>query len=254
MMRINEALSTFDEYTRRARVYPGLLAVLPIIVFSAALLGAKPLIALTPILLSGGMLFLLVNVVRSFGKKAEVRLIRRWDGLPTTKMLRHREASNRVLFDRRRSAVSAIFDTPLPSRRQEAANPTHADELYVAATRCVIAHLRARSTDLPLLAHENMSYGYARNMFGLKPLALAILAGCLVADAVVLKRNGLSSALVVVAATHGVLTIIWLSFVRSGWVQQAAKTYAERLFEALDQPQRPQPDTQSNARLGNPDG
>ncbi|MEU7944144.1 hypothetical protein AB0C50_05630 [Micromonospora taraxaci] len=238
-MRLSEAVSGFDSYSRRARIYPALLAVLPVALISALLTNNKPLVALSPILLSAGTLFLAGNIVRVLGQRTQQRLIVKWDGMPTTKLLRFREAQNSVMLQRRRQALEVLFGAPLPTRRQEAANPQKADEAYIAATRCLITHMRSRPGQFPLIDHENATYGFARNLLGVKPLALVVLTASVAADAVIYLRDGLAGPLVVVAGLHVGLATVWLFFIRPAWVRQAAETYAERLLEALDLPSGP---------------
>lgn len=235
-MRLSEAVSSFDSYSRRARIYPGMLVVLPVALISAVLTNNKPLVAMAPILLSAGTLFLVGNIVRALGQRTQQRLVKQWDGMPTTKLLRFRQAQNQVMLQRRRQALESLFGIPLPTRRQEAANPDKADEAYIAATRCLIAHVRSHRGQFPLVDHENATYGFARNLLGVKPLALVVLAASLAADTVIYLRDGLTAPLVVVGGLHLGLAAIWLLFIRPTWVRQAAETYAERLFEALDLP------------------
>ncbi len=235
-MRLSEVVSSFDSYSRRARIYPGMLVVLPVAMISAVLTSNEPLVALAPILLSTGTLFLVGNIVRALGQRTQRRLVKQWDGMPTTKLLRFRQAQNQVVLERRRRALEALLGSPLPTRRQEAANPQKADEAYIAATRSLIAHVRSRPGQFPLVSHENAHYGYARNLLGVKPLALVVLTASLAADTVIYLRAGLTVPLVMIGALHLGLAAVWLLFIRPPWVRQTAETYAERLFEALDLP------------------
>ncbi|MGN9811993.1 hypothetical protein ACTMSW_21875 [Micromonospora sp. BQ11] len=248
-MKLSEAVSGFDSYSRRARIYPAMLAVLPVALISTLLTTNKPLVALSPILLSAGTLFLASNIVRVLGQRTQQRLIVTWDGMPTTKLLRFREAQNSVMLQRRRQALEALFSAPLPTRRQEAANPQKADEAYIAATRCLITHVRSRPGQFPLIDHENATYGFARNLLGVKPLALVVLTASVAADAAIYLRDGLTGPLVVVGGLHLALVAVWFFFIRPAWVRQAAETYAERLLEALDLP----PDRAMNEQDGSGD-
>ncbi|MEU4473873.1 hypothetical protein [Micromonospora sp. NPDC023888] len=213
-----------------------MLAVLPAALISALLTNNRPLVALSPILLSAGTLFLASNIVRVLGQRTQQRLIVKWNGMPTTRLLRFRQAQNSVMLQRRRQALEVLFGAPLPSRRQEVANPRKADEAYVAATRRLITHVRSRPGQFPLIDHENASYGFARNLLGVKPLALVVLTSSVAADAVIYFRDGLTGPLVTVGGLHLGLAAAWLFFIRPTWVRQAAETYAERLLEALDVP------------------
>ncbi len=233
-MKISDALSSLDEYTRRARVWPGFIAASPILVLAVLFLPRAPLAALAPLVGFMGAAFLLANIVRSRGKALEARLVASWDGMPTTHALRYRESQNIVLLGRRRAVLEQIMGSPLPTRRQEQANPAKADEAYIAATRVLISRVRAKSSSFPLVQEENIAYGYARNLLGLKLIGLTLLLLAFMVDAYVLWRNGPSIQAWVAIGIHLALTATWLLFIRESWVRQAGETYAERLFETLD--------------------
>jgi hypothetical protein len=231
---IEHAPKLFDEYSRHARVLPGLWAAAPVLIAAAVLLPRQPLMALLPIVLGCGFTVLLAGIVRNLGKDLERKLIRDWDGLPTTHILRHREAGNRAIFNRRRKALERLYGEPLPTPRQEATNPAGADEVYVAATRRLIDQVRARQEEFPLVQHENIAYGRARNMLALRPYAIGLLGLMGVIDYYAWSQKGATAGWWVVVVGHLALLGCWLVFVREAWVRQAANTYAERLFEALD--------------------
>ncbi len=231
---IEEALKLFDAYSRRARVLPGLWAMAPVFIAGALLVPKQPLTALLPIAVGCGFTVLLASIVRNLGKNLERQLVGDWDGMPTTHLLRHREAGNPAIFDRRRKALERLYGQPLPTRRQEAANPANADEVYVAATRRLIDQVRARNDEFPLVQHENITYGRARNMLALRPYAVGVIGLAAVIDYYVWTQKGAAAGWAVVVVAHAVLLGCWLCFVRESWVRQAADTYAERLFEALD--------------------
>jgi hypothetical protein len=165
----------------------------------------------------------------------EERLIKRWDGFPTTKMLRHREKQNVGMFERRRRKLEQLYGEQLPTRGEEANHPGSADERYVAATRFLITLVRERRDDFPRVHEENISYGFARNLLGLKPVAIAVALVAIVGDGVFVLADGHEVA-IVVAVMNLVLLVFWVFFVKSSWVLQAGTTYAERLFEALESP------------------
>ncbi|WP_433051715.1 hypothetical protein [Dactylosporangium sp. CS-033363] len=230
----NDILSHFDDFSRRTRALPGLWAVAPIGIAGAVLAPKGPQVALFPILVASGFVVLLAIVVRNLGRDLEVRLVRDWNGMPTTHMLRHSEAGNLAVFTRRRKALELLYGATLPTKRQEQVNPASADELYVAATRHLINRVRARKDEFPLVRRELIAYNRARNMLALRPYALVIVGVAAAIDYYAWNSNGTSGAWWLVVAAHAVLLGMWLFFVREYWVRQTADTYAERLFEALD--------------------
>lgn len=226
--------SLLDKYSLKARVYPALLAALPLVVSITLLWVHKPIDALLPAGASLGVIYLLANIVRSRGQTIEKRLILKWDGLPTTSMLRYRSVENTVLVERYRSQLEKLLSITLPTRRQERQQPDRADEHYVAATRSLITRVRAKSRDFPLVQEENIQYGFRRNLLGLKPVAIGVIALSACADAIYLAIVGIDGRLIAaVAVGIGMLTV-WLAIVRPEWVHQAGRSYAERLFETLE--------------------
>lgn len=224
----------FDEYSVKARLFPGLIAALPLSILAVVYLPNKPLLALLGAAGAAGAMFLLASFVRELGKRAEQGLLVQWDGLPTTALLRHRTPQNNVLFTQRRQALEHMLDERLPTESEELASPKLADDAYIAATRRLISRVRERKLDFPRVHEENISYGFARNMLGIKKLAITLVSLAMTLDLVLLYRDGVEAIVVVALAAHIVLLLFWALFVRSGWVRRAGTSYAERLFETLD--------------------
>jgi hypothetical protein len=80
-----------DPYERKARLIPGLLVALPLIIPLVSVYGAKnPLLtSVIGLLSSCGAMFALANISRGLGKALEVKLVSKWGGMPTTIILRH---------------------------------------------------------------------------------------------------------------------------------------------------------------------
>ncbi len=138
------------------------------------------------------------------------------------------------MFQERRKALEQVLGRPLPTKRQEASNPDHADDAYIAAVRALIGRVRERKEEFPRLHEENIHYGFARNLLALKPIALPLLLLGLGGGVWVMRRTGLSAPGVILAAVYAVAIGVWALFVRPNWVRQVGTTYAERLFETLD--------------------
>ena len=120
-----------DEYTRNARLKPAFLVALPI-ALTVAVLGFKQSATegtLFGLASSLGFTFLLSQLVRDRGKAREAWLFERWNGKPTTAMLRHIDTRlnvhTRIRYHGR--LRSMLPDISLPSAEQEKANPTDAD-------------------------------------------------------------------------------------------------------------------------------
>ena len=165
----------------------------------------------------------------------------RWGGSPTTQMLRHRNAdANPELRRHYHARIAALSPSlAMPTAEDEARDPAHADEVYEAATRLLIARTRDRKR-FPLVFNENVYYGYRRNLWAMKPIGVTIallsLAGCLwpivASHTPVIKVK--ADWWVSTAICAG-LVLVWLAWVTPAWVRIAAQAYAERLLEACDQ-------------------
>src|SRR5437899_1342954 len=101
----------FDEYDRKARLTPGLLAVAPIS-FLVIALGWRsyPVVAVAGgILIGAGATYVLAILVRHLGRRVESQLWAAWGGPPTSSLLRTRvKGGNATLRDSRRRAIETV--------------------------------------------------------------------------------------------------------------------------------------------------
>lgn len=227
-----------DEYDRGARIYPALLAVLPISI-TFLILGVTSATwwtGLSGLVLASGLWGLVAQMGRYPGKKMEPSLWKSWGGPPTTVLLRHREG-NRVRVARLHERLAAITQLTFPSAEDEQRDPDGADETYEAAA----AELREATRDqtrFPLVFKENCNYGYRRNVLGLKPWAIGscVLAACLTAVVLIFDQpdflkvdDGLGVTLILMDLIGA---LAWSKLVTPEWVRQPAFAYAERLLES----------------------
>lgn len=194
---------------------------------------------------SCGLLTLLMHVGRHTGKDAQDRLFRMWDGTPSAAMLRHRDTRIRPTTKARYRAFleRAIPNLRLASPEDESAGADHAEDGYASATSWLLAQTRDRNR-FGLLFSENVSYGFRRNVWALKPWALVL-------DAIVIAVAGTQIAglwtgsagnwtadsgatswiVVALAAAHAG---IYATKIRPEWVRSAAESYARQLLAACD--------------------
>jgi hypothetical protein len=229
----------FDKYSRRARLRPVLIMLLPLALPLAVGVQALPrgrwLWLL--ILLSGLPLFA-DQLGRSRGKRIEAQLFRSWGGKPTVQLLRWRGPTNRQRLGFLRTRIQDIVGSALllPTEQEELADPQRADEIYDAAGLA----LRVRARGLPgaeLVQEQNCEYGFRRNTFGLRPYALptAVVALLAVLAWAFTEPNFLgrpsTSLLVALIVVEALLVAFQALLVRERWVASAAWLYAERLME-----------------------
>jgi hypothetical protein len=252
MTEVTAISGFFNRYSMVARYYPALLAIAPLIWTPAVLVpdffsdfrkwsGS--------IIVFSAVLYLIASLARSRGKFVEKHLIQRWGGWPTTLVLRHRDSVvdpiTKARYHRSLAAISGIHSLPAPM--EEAADPTMADNLYRSATKRLIELRRGRA--FRMLEDENASYGFRRNLFGLKWTAVCIALVAAGATAIVWwnsfgRPSNVTTLLQAVSAgarfpalfcVDLIYATAMLCAVTHRFVEQAAYEYAAALFRTLDQ-------------------
>jgi hypothetical protein len=235
-----------DPYERKARVTPGLLVVLPLLVPLLCVYGPRhPVLTSLVALLGGcGAIYGLASVARGRGKQLEEALVDEWGGMPTTIALRHSDSFlDSVSKQRYHAAIAAKLGIAMPTAEEEAADPAKADDTYVGATKRLRELTRSNKS---LLLKENIDYGFHRNMLAMKPIgmivsALGILYGLAIARVVQVNAPYLVPANLLdpgLAAGLSLLVSIstltaWLFYFDRAAVRRIGFVYAERLFELL---------------------
>jgi hypothetical protein len=238
-----------DPYDLKARLFPGLLVLMPVIAFIALNWGSKHPVttALASIMLACGGPYALASAVRTWGQRAQARLYARWGSQPSTLLLRHR---NVRLAKQTKALYHELSRTKLqvhvPTEAEEAADPVAADGAYEAVANA----LRPLTNDkgkFPFIFKELVQYGFNRNAYGVRwvgaftsvaaALVALLRAGVLAvrepyvnlqAFATIDFAEGLTLAL------SAVLLLVWLFHFTPKTVEQSGYSYALRLYEALN--------------------
>lgn len=239
--------SITDPYERQARLFPALLALLPLFITVGSIYGPR-LSALTnvvTVIIACGGLYLLAQVSRDRGKALEARLFAQWGGKPSTQLLRHRDPSIEAATKSRYHVfLSRKLAQALPAPSHEDDNPKSADDVYQSAVRWLLNHTTDHER-FQLLFKENISYGFRRNALGLKPLGLFIAIACVVFVLVkygVVTASGWSNLSLSKLPDEAWLSLVvslvavavWITFFTKQRVRAAAFTYAETLLRACD--------------------
>lgn len=233
----------FDTYSFSARLQPMLIVLFPIILAfpiwspTAFKLGAT-LVSLTA---TCGILVVFSHLARSFGLKAQDKLVSEWGGMPTTLSLRHSDGTlDEITTSRYHNFLQHnVPGWVAPNFEEEDSASNEADHKYNSA----VIWLRENTRDpsrFPLILKENISYGFRRNLYGLKPFGLTT---CILAFGVsvyfiwgtspesIFGREILKSLYILVAFFF----ILWWSFaVTKEWVKSAAISYSRALLAACD--------------------
>ncbi len=232
-----------DPYSRQARLQPALIVVIPaailIVVWFPALLSVWGVVL--TVASSCGITILLSQIARDRGKRREPELSAAWRGKPSVALLRH--SDDRVDENtkaRYRAFLKArLPDLKLPGALDEEADPAAADRAYQSVTAWLLTQTRDTKI-FGLLFRENVSYGFRRNLWGLKPIGLvvALASACTSAAALVYDYLALHEALlaqvVIVTAAAWILALVWLSLITPAWVRIPADAYGQQLLAACD--------------------
>jgi hypothetical protein len=236
---------SFDRYSLRARLAPVLIVLSPLGALAATFVNwqswSAASSALVGVLATFGPATLLTEFGRDRGKEKQQKLFELWGGKPSTVMLRHTSKSlNALTLARYHERLRQLLpDLLVPSAEQEMQNPTAADTVYESCAD----YLRTRTKDTTRyerLFSQNVSFGYRRNLWAMKPFALVLLLICLLASLSVIgfslysgqsKPFGwLCSALI-----DGSLLAAWVRIVRPEWVRVPADEYARQLLSACEE-------------------
>lgn len=226
-----------DRYTLLARVGPAVL------VGTAACLAVTAWIPFTewPFKLAAGttviaiIAMVLGQLVRDAGKAIEKALWAKWGGPPTARMLRHRDESLRpgVKASLHARMLELGFVERMPTNQEEDEDPDGADLIYQTCSdrlRNKALELKAKSP-FDVVHQENISYGFRRNLLGIRPYALCIVAASLLgaAAAFLFGRHPyleVGGIFVVGAAI--------LASANESALKRTADNYSERLLNAVD--------------------
>jgi hypothetical protein len=230
-----------DRYDIEARHAPAALAVLPAVVVGFYLVPEFTTSIVLPASFAAvaiaAIYALLARATRVRGREIQEKLYASWGGTPTTTMLRHSDhrlpgPTKTRYHDQLRQLGK---DFKIPTAAEEAADPKGTDEMYASAVDEL--RRRAKAAGVQSVHRENISYGFARNLLGLRPLGIGI---CIAALAVLLAalwmRTGgdlkeFSSLDVGIIAILIVDLLAWAILVTANFVRHQADAYAGALLE-----------------------
>jgi len=229
-------------YNRQARLYPALLLIAPIVVTVVSLFPVKILEIKSVVASVGGIggAFLLTQLARDAGKKREPLLFNIWGGMPSVSIFRHRDTRlDSITKARYHKLLSTqVNGTKAPTIEEEQENPASADETYKAWSHYL--RVNARDTKkFSLLFHENISYGYRRNTWGLRPIGITISLLCTLSSGARLwhiynTTGQLGQEIMGALGLSTLFVVLWLFRFTMDWVRVPADAYAERLAESVE--------------------
>jgi hypothetical protein len=229
-------LSFVDIYVVRARLFPAILAAAPAFALAVVCV-AWDRLALSQVIATlalGVLLFVLADLARRRGKRIEAIVEKRLGGRPSA--LRYRDTT---LSDVAKARYLVFLGSKLgeiaPSPADEARDPVAADQFYDRASAWLREHTRD-TKKFSILFEENITYGFRRNLYGLKWPALILNVVVIAISAMVLWFRHFQnweapfsekfSAVIIIAVLHALYIAI---VVTEKGVIEASRQYARQL-------------------------
>ena len=186
-----------------------------------------------------GGTILLAFIARDLGKAAQDRLYKKWGGRPTELLMMHSGPVDPALRARRHTALRALFpDVHVPRAAEEVADRDAAYQRFTTFTTLIITRYRTMVDKFPLVYEENCNYGFRRNMFGLRPIGIAVSVIAAVALGLALfitfSAHDVPTIALAIEAVNVAMLVAWIVWVNELAVLRGANLYAERLLETLD--------------------
>ncbi len=241
------AIKFFDAYSIRARLFPALIAAAPALAALTLLISWRTF-GISNVIASIGMLVLLFAVAdfaRARGRAIEIELHAELKGLPSITMFRRSDQTiNDGSKNRYRDHLARELGVSAPSIEEEREDQRAADAFY---EQCGV-WLRQRTRDtkaFPLLFAENITYGFRRNLLGVKAFSLWLNAIVVTVCAFMLWRiswalntplGGKLAVVLIVAVAHAAYMVL---AVNRKAVRDASRAYGRELIlscESLLQP------------------
>jgi len=232
-----------DKYSLNARIYPVVILLFPLVIIgiSYSFEYESYLQVLSTLGVSAALTYLLSNLGRDKGKQKEPDLWKKWGGMPTVQLL----SFNNELIDKhtKRKYHKILLElSPIEEKNIDFENVSldSVSDIYKSWTKYLISKTRD-TKQFSLLFKENISYGFRRNLWGLKNISLVFISLILIGNYGFQVFNyGMSnfqnypiqffiSELLLI-----ILTLIWLFWINSDWIKIPAFAYGERLLESIE--------------------
>ncbi|GAA4754918.1 hypothetical protein GCM10025783_30040 [Amnibacterium soli] len=233
-----------DSYSRTARLYPALLALLPgtvgIVVFFDLAAWVRTVVL---VVVAAGLHVAVMVKVSDVGRARQDRVWARLGGNPTALRMRWATSTDDARLAEEHRRVQVMSGIELPTRGSEQADPAAAIRTYERAVR----RLREKTRDVdkyPRVRAELIAYGFARNVFGLRRAGIAFAALIGMASAVTGLLGYVGFLQVdawrpIVVSLFAVAWIgVWLFTFTGDYARRASDKYAAALLDAADLPDR----------------
>ena len=239
-----------DIYNLRARLLPAVIGIAPAIAFAAISISWSE-ISLPQVIATAAVVVLFVaasDVARRMGRRFERKMFVSTGGRPIMTLLRHADpALEARTKDRYRGYLAKQLGETPPSADEEARDPAAADAFYDRCGVWLREHTRDKAK-FRILFEENMTYGFRRNLYGLRWPGLALNALVVAVCLCLLSPYGIwisettrteIFAVLTIAAIHA---LYFLFFVTRRSVEEASEQYARQLVLSCEGLMKKSPD------------
>lgn len=225
-----------DAYIIRARLFPAILAISPFIALVAITVSWNTLSlpqAITTVAV-GVLFFAFADLARRMGKRTEKDLFKDTGGVPSNTLLMHSDKTfDPATHERYRNFIGDLIGEKAPSEEKDARDPAAARQYYIRAGNWLRENTRNHD-EFKLLFEENITYGFRRNLYGIKWPALALNVLVLIACGVILYLNKFSAGTLgqveMVGAFAALHALYFLLVVSRKSVVAASNQYARQLI------------------------
>ncbi|MBF9152520.1 hypothetical protein [Novosphingobium jiangmenense] len=227
----------FNQYERTAQAYPALLCTLPIFALISVWLPNAMNIAtaLSSLGFSAAITMLMMQWGRRLGRKIEAE--GELGSSVTVAILRHDGEKLSPLVRARYHECFRAHGIVLPTKAEQDHDPQGSDAAFDAA----ISWLREKTRDEKkffLIHSENRSYGFRRNLLGLKKIGIAVLIISIIINVTLMiyegDANGLNEAAAALLLFQIFGCALWIWLVNPAFVRDASQCYGVRLLAACE--------------------
>ncbi|MBE9490017.1 MAG: hypothetical protein IMY67_06965 [Bacteroidetes bacterium] len=231
-----------DKYSLNARVYPIIIVLLPVVIIGIAYSFEYEKIqqTLSALGITAALTYFLSNIGRDQGKKKEGELWASWGGAPTSQLFSFRNKTIDLLTKERYHSKMTQLSEIEHDVDFKTATLNELNDTYSSWTKILISKTRDIKT-YPLIFKELTSYGFRRNLWGLRLIGITITVAFVIINIAFQIFNHSFSYLdysVSFYISELFLLIFlstWIFIINSEWVKIPAFGYGERLLEAIDQ-------------------
>jgi hypothetical protein len=235
----------FFGYSRQTRLLPVLVVILPAIIvgiiYAFNLSGFQPLFQSAAVICLATLFF--TQVGRHSGKRKEPILWDSWGGVPSTQLLRWRHPQfSRHIKQHYHNKLQSLYPVPNPPDAAfEQQFPGEADAVYEAWCHYIRVQTRNDKKTFYLVAKENLYYGFCRNLWGMKPIAISSIIVLAIFNygynaylAANFNASYYGANFWITNTVLAAFLLGWLFIITKNFVKIPAFAYAERLIEAVN--------------------